>query len=259
VSAALSRFAADLAAGRLRIIDCTQPLSPRTPIIRLPEPFAPTPPMTLEPISEYDEAGPAWRWNILRLGEHTGTHFDAPVHWITGRDLPNASTDTIDPARLIAPACVIDCSEDAARDEDFLLTPEIITAWEKDHGSLPAGAWLLLRTDWSKRTDPDAFLNMRDDGAHTPGITPDAVRLLVHDRAVLGLGVETIGIDAGQAHALDPPYPAHNILHGAGRFGLASLTNLDLLPPTGAILFAAPLKIVNGTGSPVRVLAVIPA
>jgi kynurenine formamidase len=73
------------------------------------------------------------------------------------------------------------------------------------------------------------------------------------------VGVETIGTDAGQAGRFDPPFPNHAIMHGAGRFGLASLCNLDQLPPTGAILIAAPLKLVNGSGSPVRALAIVPA
>ena len=83
--------------------------------------------------------------------------------------------------------------------------------------------------------------------------------LLAHDRDVTGVGVETIGTDAGQAFRFDPPFPNHTIMHGAGKFGLASLCNLDRLPPRGAILFAAPLKIVNGSGSPLRVLALVPA
>ena len=83
--------------------------------------------------------------------------------------------------------------------------------------------------------------------------------MLAHDRDVLGVGVETIGTDAGQAGRFDPPFPNHAIMHGAGKFGLASLCNLDQLPPTGAIVIAAPLKIVNGSGSPLRVLALVPA
>jgi kynurenine formamidase len=111
-----------------------------------------------------------------------------------------------------------------------------------------------MRTDWSKRAYGD-YLNMREDGAHSPGPTPDAVRLLVDDRGIRGFGTETVGTDAGQGMHYTPPNPAHFYLHGAGRFGLQCLNNLDLLPPTGAILIAAPLKIKNGTGSPLRVLA----
>ena len=99
----------------------------------------------------------------------------------------------------------------------------------------------------------------RADGPHSPGFDARASRLLAHDRDVLGVGVETIGTDAGQAGRFDPPFPNHTIMHGAGKFGLASLCNLDQLPPTGAIVIAAPLKIVGGSGSPLRVIALAPA
>ena len=118
---------------------------------------------------------------------------------------------------------------------------------------------MLLRTGWSRRTDPDAFLNVAADGPHSPGFDARASTLLAHERDVLGVGVETIGTDAGQAGGFDPPFPNHTIMHGAGKFGLASLCHLDQLPPTGAIVIAAPLKIVNGSGSPLRVLAIVPA
>jgi kynurenine formamidase len=131
--------------------------------------------------------------------------------------------------------------------------------WEWTHGRIPAGAWVLLRTGWSRRTTRDAFINAREDGPHSPGFDAAASRLLAQDRDVLGVGVETIGTDAGQAGTFDPPFPNHTIMHGAGKFGLASLTNLDQLPPVGAVVIAAPLKIVNGSGSPVRVLALVTA
>jgi kynurenine formamidase len=117
---------------------------------------------------------------------------------------------------------------------------------------------MLMRTDWSKRADPVAYQNFDETGQHTPGPDASAVRLLV-ERGVLGFGTETIGTDAGQAAHLRPPYPCHALMHGAGRFGLQCLTNLDLLPPTGAVLIAAPLKIRQGSGSPLRVLALVPA
>lgn len=248
-----------LRTGDVQIIDLTQPLGPETPVIRLPDIFAQTPPCALETLSDFDDRGPAWRWSALRVGEHTGTHFDAPGHWITGRDLPDNTTDTIPAQRLVGPACVIDCSLEAAENPDFLLTAERIRGWESEHGAIPAGAWLLMRTDWSKRTDPDEFLNMRGGDAHTPGFAVDAVRLLAEERDILGVGVETVGTDAGQAGAFEPPFPAHAIMHGAGRYGLASLRNLDRLPATGAMLVAAPLRIVGGSGSPCRVLAFAPA
>jgi len=253
----LTQLAAALAEGSIEVVDLTQPLGPDTPVIDLPPVFAASPGLSIETISRYDEKGPAWYWNTIRLGEHTGTHFDAPAHWITGRDLPDNTTDRIPVRRFIGPACVLDCSAEAAADPDFLLTPAHVQAWEAQHGRIPSGAWLLLRTDWSKREGREAFLNMREDGSHTPGFHPDCMRFLAQERDILGVGVETVGTDAGQAGGLDPMFPAHNMMQGSGRFGLARLTNLDRLPPTGAIVIAAPLKIVDGSGSPLRVLALV--
>ncbi len=258
-SDALTRFVDDLGAGRLEVIDLTQPLAPDTPVIDLPPPFAASPGFSIETISRYDDAGPAWYWNTIRMGEHTGTHFDAPVHWITGRDRLDNACDTIPPGRLVGPACVLDVTAEADSDADFLLTPTGIEAWEATHGRIPAGAWVLLRTGWSRRAGTDAFINADAEGPHTPGFSREASELLAIDRDVVGVGVETIGTDAGQAGRFDPPFPNHHVMHGAGKYGLASLCNLDRLPPTGALVIAAPLKIVGGSGSPARVLAIVPA
>jgi kynurenine formamidase len=253
-----TRLLEDLAAGRLSVIDLSQPLGPDTQVIDLPPMFAASPGCTITQISRYDEAGPSWYWNTLNLGEHTGTHFDAPVHWITGKDLPDNTCDTIPAQRFIGPACVIDVTAESAADNDFLLRPEHITAWEERHGRIPAGAWVLLRTGWSIRRG-EAFFNADAEGPHTPGFHKSASELLARERDILGVGVETVGTDAGQAGRFDPPFPNHATMHGAGKFGLASLCNLDKLPATGAILIAAPLKIVDGSGSPVRVLAIAPS
>jgi kynurenine formamidase len=255
----LSQLVDELNSGSIKVVDLTQPLGPQTPVIGLPPIFGQSPGVTMDVISCFDDKGPAWYWNVLHLGEHTGTHFDAPVHWITGKDLPQNSTDTIPAQRFVGPACVIDVSREVAADEDFLLMPEHVAAWEQRHGRIPKGAWVLLRTDWSRRTDATSFLNVRDDGPHSPGFHRKTSELLAHDRDVLGVGVETVGTDAGQAATFDPPFPNHATMHGAGKFGLASLRNLDQLPPTGAIVIAAPLKIVHGSGSPLRVLAIAPA
>ncbi len=255
----LTELVAELTTGRLTIVDLTQTLGPTTPVIGLPPQFGASPGVTIETISHFDDKGPAWYWNTIRMGEHTGTHFDAPIHWITGKDLPNNACDTIPVRQFVGPACVVDVTSKVATNEDFLLMPEHILAWETRNGRIPAGAWVLLRTGWSTRTGPAAFLNVRADGPHTPGFHKSASALLAHDRDVLGVGVETVGTDAGQAATFDPPFPNHGIMHGAGKFGLASLRNLDRLPPTGAIVIAAPLKIENGSGSPLRVLAIAPA
>ena len=258
-SPALAQLAEALTTGQVKVVDLTQPLGPDTPVIGLPPIFASSPGFSTEVISRYDERGPGWYWSTITLGEHTGTHFDAPIHWITGKDLPDNALDTIPAHKLIGPACVIDISADTAASEDFLLTTERLQAWEQEHGRIPAGAWVLLRSDWHRRAEAAQFLNVKDDGPHSPGFHQDCSRLLAYERDVLGVGVETVGTDAGQAGRFDPPFPNHTIMHGAGKFGLASLRHLDLLPPTGAIVIAAPLKIVDGSGSPCRVLALVPA
>ena len=254
----LSLLVEELNSGRIKVVDLTQPLGVDTPVIDLPPMFATSPGFTFETISAYDDKGPAWYWNVIHLGEHTGTHFDAPVHWITGKDYANNSTDTIPARRFVGPACVIDVTSEVAQYEDFLLTRQHVLAWEGEHGKIPPGAGVVLRTDWSKRVGRDAFLNIKADGPHSPGWHKDCVQFLAQERDVLGVGVETVGTDAGQAGMFDPPFPCHTLMHGAGKFGLASLRNLDQLPAVGAIVIAAPLKIVNGSGSPVRVIALVP-
>lgn len=254
----LTQLVDALRSGEVRVVDLTQRLGPETPVINLPPQFAQSPPLTLEKISEYNDDGPAWYWNTLHLGEHTGTHFDAPVHWITGKDLPDNTTDTIPAGRFVGPACVIDVTAEVAEDEDFLLTKEDVLAWEEEHGPIPEGAWLLLHTGWSERKGSDAFLNADEEGPHSPGFDVECARFLAEERGILGVGVETVGTDAGQAGTFDPPFPTHTFMHGAGKFGLASLSNLDQLPATGAVVIAAPLKIVRGSGSPLRVVALVP-
>lgn len=241
----------------VRVIDLTQTLSPDFPTISLPPELGQAWPFRIEEISHYDERGPGQYWNNFSCSEHTGTHLDAPAHWISGRHLPKNTVDTLDVQQLLAPACVIDCSAQAARDPDYLLRVDDILAFEARHGRIPAGAWLLMRTDWSKLKDAVAYQNFDETGQHTPGPGTEAVRFLVEERDVLGFGSEVIGTDAGQGYHLKPPYPCHSLMHGAGKLGLQCLTNLDQLPPTGSLILTPPLKILNGSGSPLRVLALV--
>jgi kynurenine formamidase len=255
----LQQLAEALSTRSIKVIDLSQPLGPETPTIPLPEEFGKSWPFRIEEVSQYDSRGPAWYWNNISCGEHTGTHFDAPVHWISGKDYPQNTTDTIAVERFMAPACVIDISADAAEDPDFLLTKERVLEWEKAHGEIEAGSWVLMRSDWSKRTGATAFLNADAEGMHVPGPDAALVSFLVNERKVVGFGTECVGTDAGQAFRFNPPFPCHVIMHGGNKFGLASLTNLDQLPAKGAILITPPLKIVNGSGSPCRVLALVSA
>ncbi|GLW22464.1 cyclase family protein [Microbispora triticiradicis] len=242
--------------GGIDVLDLTAPLSERTPILALPEPFGQTVPFTLQEISRYDDRGPAWYWNNFTTGEHTGTHFDAPVHWVTGRDGEDVSQ--VAPARLIAPAVVLDFSAQSAENPDFLLEIDHVKAWESEHGPLPDGGWLLYRTGWDVRAhDQGEFLNADETGPHTPGMSADCARFLAEETPIAGIGVETVGTDAGAAHSFDPAFPCHSFLLGAGKYGLTQLRNLDRLPPVGAVVIAGPLPIVGGSGSPVRVLALV--
>jgi len=252
----LAQFAAALVQGTVEVVDLTAPLSESTPILRLPEPFGNTIPFSLREISRYDERGPAWYWNDISTGEHTGTHFDAPVHWITGRDGQDVAQ--VPASRLVAPAVVLDASQRAAADPDFLLEIDDVQEWTKANGPLPDGGWLLYRTGWDTRSsDQEAFLNANETGPHTPGISPACAKWLAEETRLLGVGVETVGTDAGAAHSFDPPFPCHSFFLGAGKYGLTQLRNLERLPTHGAVLIAAPLPIVGGSGSPARVLALV--
>lgn len=248
----LSDLVAAVGTGSIEVIDLTAPLSAQTPILTLPEQFGQTWPFGLTEISHYDERGPAWYWNNITTGEHTGTHFDAPIHWVTGQHADDVSQ--VPPRRLVASAAVLDFSAQAAEDPDFLLEIEHIKAWESAHGPLPTGGWLLYRTGWDARSsDAEAFIN----GGRSPGISIDCAKWIAHEAPVLGVGVETVGTDAGAAHSFDPPFPCHTFLLGSNKYGLTQLQNLGQLPPAGAVILAAPLPIVNGSGSPCRVLALV--
>ncbi len=254
--AVLTELLRALTSGRVEIIDLTARLTSEVPVLQLPEPFTNTIGFHLEEISRYDDRGPNWYWNNIHTGEHTGTHFDAPVHWITGRD--GLDVASVPPQQLVGPAAVLDFSSATTDNPDFLLEVEHIRAWEEAHGPLPEGGWLLLRTGWDARSgNQKEFLNADEIGSHTPGISPNCAQWLAEETALAGVGVETVGTDAGLAPTFEPAFPCHSLLHGAGKYGLTQLQNLALLPPTGAVLIAAPLPIVDGSGSPARVLALV--
>jgi kynurenine formamidase len=252
----LSALTEALRSDTVEVIDLTAPLLASTPVIKLPEPFGNTRTFSLQEISRYDDRGPAWYWNDITTGEHTGTHFDAPVHWVTGRDGEDVSQ--VPPARLIAPAAVLDFSVQAAADPDFLLEVDHVKEWEADNGPLPDGGWLLFRTGWDARSDDQQrFLNANETGPHTPGVSIECARWLAEEAPVIGIGVETVGTDAGAAHSFDPPFPCHSAVLGAGKYGLTQLQNLARLPAQGTVLLTMPLPIVTGSGSPCRALALI--
>ena len=247
-----------IANGSVKIVDLTETLRPEYPTIQLPPEYGQALPFSKQEISRYDDEGPGWYWNNFSMSEHTGTHFDAPIHWVSGKDLPNNATDTLLVETLIAPVCVLDCTLEVATDKGFILTVDFLKQWEEQNGKIPAGSWVFLRSDWRKIADPDNYTNMQEDGSHSPGPDVETAKWLVEERDVLGFGSETVGTDAGQAFSFEPAYPVHHFFCGSGKYGLQCMTNLDQLPATGAVVISAPLKIENGSGSPLRVLALAP-
>src|ERR687892_1647563 len=232
---ALPALLAALASESIEVVDLTQPLSEDTPIIQLPEPFVNTPGWKMHELSHYADRGPGWDWNSFEGGEHVGTRLDAPVHWVTGKDSDDVSQIPLN--RLIGPAVVIDKVAQAQADPDYLLTIDEIRSFEAEHGPIPDGTWLLYRTGWDARAhDQGEFLNANETGPHTPDIDVDCARWLAEESPVVGVGVETVGTDAGAAHSFDPAFPCHSFMLGAGKYGLTQLANLAKLPPTGSLL-----------------------
>lgn len=186
--------------------------------------------------------------------EHGGTHMDAPIHfaengWTLGQ---------IPVERLIGPAAVIDVTTQAAEDADYRLTDDDVLAWEQEHGPVPEGAIVLLRTGWSRRW-PDAMGYLGDDtpgdasNLHFPGYGEAAARLLVEERGVVSLGIDTASIDYGPSQ----DFMVHRIATAGNVTGLENVTNLDQLPAVGAWIVALPIKIGKGSGGPVRIVALL--
>jgi kynurenine formamidase len=187
--------------------------------------------------------------------EHGGTHLDAPVHFSAN----GASTDEIPLENLVSPASVIDVTAAAEKDRNYRLRREDVLEFEERHGKIAPGTMLLLRTGWSRHW-PDAMAYLGDDTPgdasklQFPGFSEDAVKLLVEERGVILLGIDSASIDYGPSQ----DFIAHRIAAAQGVINLENLTNLEQLPETGAIVMALPMKIGGGSGGPVRVVALIP-
>src|SRR6266851_1982326 len=187
--------------------------------------------------------------------EHGGTHLDAPIHFGEGR----WPVDQVPVDRLVRPAIVIDVAAAADADADHRLSVDELRTWEARHGRIPEGAMVLLRTGWSARW-PDKKRYLGDDTPgdashlHFPSYGADAARILVTDRKVTALGVDTASID----HGPSKDFPVHQIVAAANVLGLENLTGLDALPPTGAWVIALPMKIAGGSGGPLRAIALVP-
>jgi kynurenine formamidase len=186
------------------------------------------------------------------MSEHTGTHLDAPIHFIDGQ----ISAERIPVDDLVAAAIVIDVTSAAAEDRDYRMSIEDVAAWEDRNGTVPDGCYVLMRSGWTRYwSDPDAYIGFDADRVmHHPAVSPAAAQVLV-DRGVLGVGVDTLSVD--NASPSDVRSPSHKILHGAGRYVIENLANLEQLPERDIVLFVGALPIVDGTAGSARVLAFI--
>jgi kynurenine formamidase len=193
--------------------------------------------------------------NAICTPEHGGTHLDAPIHFAEGK----RTADQIPLQQLLAPAVVIDVASKAAANADYRLTAKDVRAWESQHGTIAPGTIVLLRTGWGARW-PDRKRYFGDDtpGAtdnlHFPSYGEDAARLLVTDRRVAALGVDTASIDSGQSK----DFIVHRVANGADVPGFENIANLERLPARGAFVIALPMKIAGGSGGPLRIVAAIP-
>lgn len=240
--------AIDLA--RLELVDLTHPFDESTI-------YWPTSPQgfELETLSEgVTEAGFYYSAKMFSTPEHGGTHLDAPVHFAEH----GWSVEEIPLQRLVVPAVVIDVAEQTAADPDYRLDAAAVLDWEAQHGRIEEGVAVLLETGWSERwPDADAYFgrDSRESTAlHFPSFGPSAARLLVEERGVALLGVDTASIDYGPSSEFE----VHQIASGANVSGLENLTRLAELPPRGSWIAALPMKITNGSGAPVRVVALVP-
>ena len=251
----LPDLAAALASGTVEVIDLTAPLSSSTPTLKLPPQFGQTATFEFEQISNYDDRGPAWYWNNFRTGEHTGTHFDAPCHWITGKGGEDVAS--VPPRRLVGPAAVLDFSAQAAENPDFLLEVTHIRPGSASTARCRKAAGCCTAPDGT----PGHTCRTHSSTPTRTVRTPPASRLTARG------GWPTSRRSSVSAWKPSAPMPAprrvrselplSTYMHGAGKYGLTQLQNLALLPPTGAILIASPLKILGGSGSPARVLALV--
>ena len=231
-----------LAKGFRDVHDLTHVFSPRTPV------FPAFKPIQIRP--KFSIAKDGFFANEVTFDEHTGTHLDAPAHFVA-----NAVTaDKLPADKFLAPLAVISIADRAAKDADALLSVDDVLAWEKQHGRLPAGAFVAMHSGWdAKVATADRFLNKDAKGTmHAPGFSEEVARFLVKERDIVGAGVDTLSLDAASASR----FVAHLALLGAGKYGVELLANLGTVPPSGATIIVGGPKHEGATSGPARVYAV---
>ena len=232
-----------LVKGFRSVVDLTHPFAPSLPV------YPGYKPLQIRPRTTIAKDG--YANNELTFDEHTGTHVDAPCHFVTGA----VSVDRLPVARLIAPLVVIAIADRAAKNADTLVSVDDLRQWETRHGRVPAGAFVAMHSGWDARAaSADRFLNRDAKGTlHSPGFSEPAARWLIDERDICGVGVDTLSLDAGAAQK----FVAHLAFLGAGKYGVELLANLGTVPPSGATIIVGAPKHVGGTGGPARVLALV--
>ncbi len=234
-----------IATGKTHVVDLSHALNPQNP-------YWPGPgyaPFKYEIFATLEKDGVLS--GRFTMAEHTGTHLDAPNHFVTGQ----ISVDKLPVQQLFVPAVVFDVRKKATENADYLLNPADVTAWEQAHGRIPQNAVVMMYTGWDERwTDFDQYKNADKNGTlHFPGFSPEAVKVLAEERNVAGIGIDTLSVDYG----MSKDFAVHHYSHARGKYHLENVANLGSLPPTGVSVIVAPIKIENGTGGPARIFALI--
>jgi len=225
------------------IVDLTHPFSARLPV------FPSFNPVRIR--QRFAVAKDGFFANEVTFDEHTGTHMDAPAHFVVN----GATVDHIPIDHFVAPLAVISVAARAVKDADTLVTVDDIVSWEKRWGRLPAGALVAMHSGWDARIgDAPRFLNRDARGTlHAPGFSEEAAQFLVRQRDIVAAGVDTLSLD----RAAEPKFVAHLALLGAGKYGVELLANLARVPPAGATIVIGGPKHEGGSGGPVRALALV--
>ncbi len=227
-----------------RVVDLSQKIHPDIPQ------WPGDPRVEFETVAQIANEG--YYLRRISLGEHTGTHINAPNSFHQG----GMGIDSYDSESLVVPAIVLNVVDHTAANPDYLLTLADVCAWEGRFGPVPEGSIALLYSGWQDKWDsPQDFLSSDADGVgHFPGFGAEAARFLIAERGIGGIGIDTHGVDGGQ----DQTFTVNRLVLDRPRIVLENLTNLDRLPPTGATLAIGILRLVGGSGSPASVLALVP-
>jgi kynurenine formamidase len=225
-----------------RVVDLTHTCSPEFPT------FFGRPGITLKQLKSFKPDGfNMYEWTVL---EHSGTHLDAPIHFAES----GAGPDALPVSQLVVPLAVIDVAAKAAANPDYQVAPDDIRAWERRHGRLPRGCCVAMHSGWARHVATDRFTGKDPEGMlHFPGFHPDAADMLMKERQVVGMAVDTLSLDYGASK----DFKTHYAWLPSGRWGLENVAGLDRVPPLGATLVVGAPKIKGATGGPTRVLALL--